>query len=77
MNILIRERERAEEVEVEAVVTDTRYGTANTVFSLTGESPSIAGSGPVHQSEPPPAYESLVLVHKNHVSSVSNLNQNY
>ena len=65
-------------MEVEAaameVMGDTLYGTANTVFSLTGESPSIAGS-PANgrPSEPPPAYDSLVLIHKNHVANVSNV----
>ena len=63
-----REKERELEEEVAAVVTDTRYGTSNNVFSLTGESPSIAG---LRVSEPPPTYESLVMVHKNHVTSVS------
>ena len=56
------------------VVGDTLYGTTNAVFSLTGESPSIAGSpASGRHSEPPPAYDSLVLLHKNHVASVTNV----
>ena len=57
------------EVAAMEVVGDTLYGTANTVSS-----PSIAGS-PANgrPSEPPPAYDSLVLIHKNHVANVSNV----
>ena len=45
-----------------AVVTDTMYGTGN-VVSLTSDSSSVVGRA----SEPPPTYESLVVVHKQHV----------
>ena len=61
-----REREMVEEggAVMAAVVTDTRYGTAN-VVSLTSESSSVLGRA----SEPPPTYDSLALVHKQHVNN--------
>ena len=49
---------------VTAVVTDTRYGTAN-VVNLTSDSSSVLGRA----SEPPPTYESLAVVHKQHVNN--------
>ena len=45
-------------------VSDTMYGTGNVVW-LTESSSSVSGSA----SEPPPAYDSLVTVHKQHVQS--------
>ena len=61
-----REREMVEEggAVMAAVVTDTRYGTAN-VVSLTSESSSVLDRA----SEPPPTYDSLALVHKQHVNN--------
>ena len=61
-----REREVMEEsgAVVTAVVTDTRYGTANMV-NLTSESSSVLGRA----SEPPPTYESLAVVHKQHLNN--------
>ena len=61
-----REREVMEEIGavVTAVVTDTRYGTAN-VINLTSDSSSVLGRA----SEPPPTYESLAVVHKQHVNN--------
>ena len=61
-----REREVMEEIGavVTAVVTDTRYGTAN-VVNLTSESSSVLGRA----SEPPPTYESLAVVHKQHLNN--------
>ena len=61
-----REREVMEEIGavVTAVVTDTRYGTAN-VVNLTSDSSSVLGRA----SEPPPTYESLAVVHKQHVNN--------
>ena len=65
--LFAREKEMMEEsgAEPSAVVTDTRYGTAN-VVSLTSQSSSVVGST---ASEPPPTYESLALAQKQHVSN--------
>eukprot|EP00092_Neocalanus_flemingeri_P030037 GFUD01032611.1.p1 GENE.GFUD01032611.1~~GFUD01032611.1.p1 ORF type:complete len:193 (-),score=40.13 GFUD01032611.1:49-627(-) len=54
------------DVESPAQESDTMYGTANMVF-VTDASSSIVGTTPTRDF--PPSYESLVVAHKEHVST--------